>query len=114
MEERQRILGHGAIVARPLDRVLERGMTADQAHRMLEVALGDLARFEGAAPEFPVRLAAAAKRQDDGERDLPLPEIVADILAEPRLGPAIVERVVDELEGDPEIHAEGTACGLLV
>ena len=58
-------------------------------------------------------LRAAAERQHHRQRDLALAEIVADILAELGRLAAVVERVVDELEGDAEIHAERAAGGVL-
>ena len=47
---------------------------------------------------------AAPERQHDGQRDLALAEIVAGVFAELGRGAAVVERVVDQLEGDPEVH----------
>ncbi len=47
-------------------------------------------------------------------RDLAFTKIVADVLAELGGDTAVVERVVDELERDAEIHPERAAGGLLV
>ena len=58
-------------------------------------------------------LAAAPERQHDRQRDLAFAEIVADVLSELRAGAAVVEGIVDELEGDAEIHAVGAAGGVL-
>ena len=63
--------------------------------------------LQGAPPEGTFVLVAAAEGEDYGKRDLALPEIVAHGLAESRLLGRIIEHVVDHLEGDAEIHAEG-------
>src|SRR3984893_3263618 len=77
--------------------------------RGLEVALGDLALLQGAAPELPFLLRTAPERQNDRQGYLPFPEIVADILAEFGRCTAVVERVVDELKRDTEVQAIAAA-----
>jgi hypothetical protein len=49
---------------------------------VIEVGVGHLAAFEGALPERALAVGAAAERQHHRQRDLALPEIVADVLAE--------------------------------
>ena len=58
-------------------------------------------------------VAAAPEGEHHGQGDLALAEIVADVLAELGARAAVVEGVVDELEGDAEIHAVGAAGGRL-
>ena len=110
-KQRQRILGDGAVVARALDRVLERAVLGHQPDRLFEVGVGRLAFFQRAPPERALALRAAAERQHHRQRDLALAEIVADVLAELGGLAAVVERVVDELERDAEVHAERAAGG---
>src|SRR5215212_1482972 len=112
-EERQRVAGHGAVVARPLDGVLEGAMAVHDRDRLLEFAIPSLALFEDTAPERTLAVVAAAERQDDGKGDLSLAEVVAHVFSELRAGAAVVERVVDELEGDPEVHPVGPTGRLL-
>ena len=113
-EQRERVVGHGAVVAGPLDRVLERLVAPHVGDGLLEVAIADGPLLQRAPPEGALGLAAAAKGEDHRQRDLALAEIVADVLAEPRVRAAIVEHVVDELEGDAEVHPERAAGRLLV
>src|SRR6185312_9752129 len=108
-KQRERVFRDRAVVLRALDRVFERAVTGEQSHRALEVSVVALAFFERAAPEIPLFLVAAAERQNDRQRDFSLAKIVADILAEPRAVAAVIERVVDKLERDAVIHAEGAA-----
>src|SRR3954469_26081452 len=110
-EQGEGVARHGAVVAGALDRVLERAVPANDRERLLEVALADRALAEGAAPEGALRLAAAAERQHDRQRDLALAKVVADVLAELGAHAAVIERVVDELEGDAEVHAVAAAGG---
>ncbi len=81
-------------------------MTLDQHLRAREIALVLVEILDGALPELAVHGAAAQEGQDHRQGDLALAEIVADGLAELGLAPGIVERIVDQLEGDAEIHAE--------
>ena len=74
---------------------------------MFEVALALVAIGARALPECAFFLAAAPEGKDDREGDLALAEIVSDILAEGGRAAAIVESVVDKLEGDAEIAAVG-------
>src|SRR5689334_15871222 len=96
-EEGEGVAGHGAVMAGALDRVIEGAVPAHDAKGLLEGAIGALA------------LVAAPEREHDRQRDLALAEIVAEVLAELRAGAAVIERVVDELKGDAEIHAVAAA-----
>ena len=79
--------------------------------RMRQVVAGDRALDKCAPPEFAVFRRAATIGEHGRQRDFSLAEIVAHVLAERRRLPAIVERVVDQLEGDAEIGAEGAEGG---
>ena len=81
-------------------------MLDHQRNRLRKIGLGRIAGFQCAPPECAFRLGAAAEREHDRKRDLAFAEIVAQVLAELGRLAAIVERIVDELEGDAEIHAE--------
>ena len=65
---------------------------------MLEVAVTQLAADDGAIPEFAVPAGAAPERENDGQRNLALAEVVADGFAEAGAVAGIVEGVVDKLE----------------
>src|SRR5579872_4035967 len=79
--------------------------------RGFEIAVLELAALERAAPEIAFLFRAAAEGENDGQGDLALAEIVADILAELHRSAAVVERVIDELKGDTEIDAIAAAGG---
>ena len=70
-----------------------------------------VALLQRAAPELALLWRAAAERQNHRQSDLSLAEIIADILAELGRGAAVIERVVDQLEGDAEIEAVAAAGG---
>src|SRR6202453_4754972 len=97
-EQFERIARHRAIVARALDRILYRAMLLHRRQRRLQIALGDFAALQRALPEFAFDGAAPAEGEHDGQRDLALAKIVADVLAELGRGAAVVERVIDQLE----------------
>src|SRR5262245_4990760 len=105
-KERQRIGGDGAVMARARHRVVERAVLDHQADRMIEVGVARLALLKGAAPELALCVRAAPEGEHHRQRDLALAKIVADVLAELLRGPAVVERVVDELKRDAEVHAK--------
>ena len=77
--------------------------------RGFEIAVDDLALLQRPPPEFALLGRAAAERQHHRQGDLALAEIVADVLAELGRRAAVVERVVDQLEGDAEIGAVAAA-----
>src|SRR5579862_8090292 len=58
-KQRQRILGDRSVVARTLDRVLERAVLGHQADRMLEIGLARIAVLQRAAPKRAFGLRAA-------------------------------------------------------
>src|ERR1700675_2906665 len=95
------------------DRVLERAMLDHQADGVIEIGIFGLAALQRPPPEFALIIAAAAEGEHDRQRDLALAKIVTDVLAQSRRGAAVVEYVVDQLEGDAKIHAERPAGGLL-
>ena len=77
---------------------------------MLQIAVLDVALDDGAVPELAVAIVAAAEAEDDRQRDLAFAEVVADRLAERALSPRLIERIVDELEGDAEVAAVGPSA----
>src|SRR5262249_51230201 len=101
-------------MARTLDGVFEGAVLRHQADRMLEVGVGCLGFFERAPPECPFAVRSAAEREHHRQRDLALAKIVAHVLAELGRGSPVVECIIDQLEGNAEIHAEGAAGALLV
>ena len=110
-EQFECVTSHGAIVTGAFDGVFERTMLLHRRQRELEVAVANLAFFQCPAPEFALFRPPAPERQDYGQGDLSLAEIIADILAKLGRRAAIVERVVDELKGDAEIGPVTLAGG---
>ena len=105
-EDGERVARNGAVVAGALERRLDGVVLLHQARwrardRRPRCCRSLSVRFQKARSS----VAAAAEAQDDGQRDLALAEIIADRLAEPGAVARIVERVVDELEGDAEVAA---------
>ena len=78
-----------------------------QADRLFQRRVVGCVVLDRRFPEVALGRRAAAVGEDDRQRHLALAEIVADILAELLGRAAIVERVVDQLEGKAEIHAVG-------
>src|SRR5690606_26911375 len=109
-EDRQRVAGDGAVVPGALDRVLQGGVPLHQRDGPVEILLVLLARLQGAGPEVAFLRRPAPVAQNHRQRDLALAEIVADRLAEDRLLAGIVERVVDQLEREPQVAAERLQC----
>ena len=64
-----------------------------------------LALLQRAAPEAALLGAAAREREDHGQGDLAVAEVVAQALAEHHLARAVVEDVVDQLKRDPDALA---------
>ncbi len=56
------------------------------------------------APESALLIRAAPEREHDWQRDFAFAEIIANILAQLAGGAAIIERIIDQLEGDAEIE----------
>ena len=88
-----------------LDRILERAAFLHQFDRTIEVAVFLLELLERPAPEGPFLRAAPAPSQHDRKADLAFAEVVADGFAKLRLHRRVVQHVVDELEGNSQIHA---------
>src|SRR6185312_5121714 len=105
-ENSQRFLGQGTVGTGPFDRAAHGMMGRHERLRAGEVGLALLEILDGAMPELALLGAARLIGENDGKRHLAFPEIVADALAELGLAGGIVERVVDELEGDAEIEPE--------
>src|ERR1700746_3329878 len=95
------------------DRVLDRPMLDHQPDGVIEIGFGRFAALQRAPPKFAFGIAAAAEREHDRQRNLAFAKIVADVFAKARRYATIIECVVDELKGDPEIHAVGAARRLL-
>ena len=96
-----------------VDRVFQRAVLGHQPNGVIEVGIADLAALQRPDPEFALAVIAAAEGQHDRQGDLAFAEIVADVLAELCGLAAIVQDVVNELEGDAQIHADRAARGLL-
>src|SRR5947207_4951955 len=105
-EQAERITRHRAIMAGAFEGVGNGVMAVDQHLRPFEIAVVLVEILDGALPEFAVYGTAAQEGEDHRQGDLALAKIVAYGLAELGLAAGIVERVVDQLEGDAEIHAE--------
>src|ERR1700751_5426961 len=95
------------------DRVFKCPMLDHQSDGVFEIGVSGFAALESAPPELAFGIAAAAKGEYDRQSNLTLAKIIADILSEPRRHAAIVECVVDQLEGDAQIHSERAARRLL-
>src|SRR5208282_4130978 len=104
-EDIERFLRLAAVYAGTLDRFFDSVMPAHQRDRARKIALLNVAVLKGAPPEGALLRAAAAVRQHDRQRDFAFAEIVADAFAEHRGLARIVERVIDELEGETDIFA---------
>src|SRR3974377_2494154 len=91
----------------PSDRVLDGPVLDHQPDGVVEIGVGRFAAFERAPPEFALGIAAAAEREHNRQCNLAFAKIVADVLAKPRRYAAIVERIVDELKSNAEIHSVG-------
>src|ERR1700739_934686 len=95
------------------DCVLDGAMLDHQSDGVIEIGSGRFATLQRAPPEFALGVAAAAEREHDRQGNLAFAKIVADVFAKPRRHATVVERVVDELKGDAEIHSVGAAGRLL-
>ena len=71
-----------------------------------------VAVFHGALPEVPFLGGTAAVGQHNGQCDLALAEIVAHALAQLFGRTRIIQRVIDQLEGNAQVAAIGLKCGL--
>ena len=62
---------------------------------------------DDAAPEGAFAFIAGVAREDDGERDFAFTEVIAGIFAHGVAGAAVIESIIDELEGEAEFTAIG-------
>ena len=114
LEGGKRGLRDGSIVAGPLDG-LRQGARLDQAgDGRGQIRLGDVAIADAPGPEGPVVGRSPVIGEEHRQGELALAEIIADILAERGRGAAVIQRVIDQLEGKAEIGAIGAQGGLIV
>ena len=92
-------------MASALEGITDCAVALHQHHGALEIILGLLALFHGAAPELALLLTATAERQHHGEGDLAFSEIVTDGFSEGCFTRRIIEGVINKLVGDAEIKA---------
>ena len=78
----QGIPGPVAVQAGARHRFLQGAVTPQDGARCFEIVVRDLAEFERPRPKAALATRGTTHRQDDGQRDLALAEIVADILAQ--------------------------------
>jgi len=91
---------------RPSQCRLDRPPLLHQSQRAVQIALILRAFLDRAAPERAFRLVARLIRGEHRQRHFPLAEIVAHCLAQSGLVGGVIQRVVHQLERDPQIHAE--------
>ena len=105
-EKAERVPRHRAVVTGPLDRVFDRTVACEEGHRSREVAVLLLLLLHGPAPEGALLFVAPAKRQNHGQGDLAVAEVVADRFAQDRLACVVVQGIIHQLIGDAEVEAE--------
>ena len=96
----------GALRALPRQRhrVADGAAAGDEVDGALQVAVALADIFKDAPPEVALPVVAAGEGENRRQGDRPLAEIVADGLVQGGAA-AVVERVIDELEGDAEMPA---------
>src|SRR3954469_11421561 len=104
-ERPQRVDGALAVGAGAGEGVVEGAAVSEQAGGVREIVVGGAAGLDRPAPEMALLLGAAGVGEDDGQSNLAVAEIVAGILAHDAAVGGIVDRIVDELEGDAEVAA---------
>ena len=87
------------------ERIGDRAGLAQQAGGMGQIRVADAMAGDRRLPEGPILVAAPRISEDDGQRHLAIAEIVARILAHRRFVRFIIDRVVDQLEGDAQVAA---------
>src|SRR4051812_16838287 len=102
----ERIDGPAAVLARALDRVRQRVGGSKQRDRLREVVVRNALASHCRAPECALRFAAAGVSEDYREGHLAVAEVIADTFAHGRCIGRIIDHIVSELEGNPEILAE--------
>src|SRR5690606_25187617 len=98
-------------MAGTVDGVADRAVAVHQCKGLLQLGIAVAALFDRRRPEGTLLGRAAPIAEYDGQGHLALAEVIADVLAEVLDVAAIVERVVDELEGQTEIGAIGAERG---
>ena len=102
-------MGHRAVMAGAFDGVLDGPVLGHQAHGFIEMRIGGLACLQSLFPKGALGIVAAAEGQYDGQGNLALAEIVADILAQFGSSTAVIQRIINQLEGNTEIGAIAAA-----
>src|SRR3546814_92834 len=102
----QGLAGGPGIIAGAVEGGFQRAVPDHQALRLDDVVVALVEVLDGALPERPLDLVARLVGEDHRQGDLALAEVVSDGLAQRRLLGGVVEDVVDQLEGDPEVAAE--------
>jgi len=106
-KQAERVTGDRRVVPGPGHRVGQRAVALDQFLSPRQVTVVLIQILQTAAPKGAFLLGAPAKGQDHRQGNLALAEVIADGLAQFRLFGGIVQRVVDQLEGNSQIGAEG-------
>ena len=101
-------------VARPLARVFQRVVLADQVDRVGKIIVRAAVTDDRVLPELALVLVAAGIGEDHRQGHLALAEVVALILAHFGSVRIVVDRIVDQLEGNAEIAAIGFERALLL
>ena len=77
-------------------------MLGQKGERLFQVALALVALLDRADPEGAFLRIGGGHGADHGQGELPFPEIVTDILARISADPAVIQQVIDDLEGNAE------------
>src|SRR5689334_14365737 len=85
--------GRLGVFGRAREAVAQRPMALEEAQRGFKIALALLSFLERPAPERTFFVVAAMEGEHDRKRDLTVPEIIADRLAELGLAGRVVEHV---------------------
>ena len=96
-----------AVGAGALDRVVERAAVLEQPDGAARSSSAARLPAIASRQKRALVVGAAGIGEDDRQGDLAVAEIVADALAHRRRVGGIVDRVVDQLEGDAEVAAIG-------
>src|SRR5438093_3014663 len=113
-ERRQIGLRGLRVLVRPRERVLDPRVVHDAPPDLLDLLGVERGALEEALDPGRLRRGRPLEHGDERQRALPLPEVGADGLAETVLVGDEVERVVGDLEGDPDVQTvprEGVDLG---
>ena len=91
----QRFARHSTVHPGVIQRRLDDLVTTDQRLGMCQVLIAGIAFDQRSAPEVPLGVRSEAVGEDDRQRDLAFPEIVADGFAQARAVATVVERIID-------------------